>query len=236
MLLIYILVKVILYILLVLLVVILAVLIIPFKYYFYGKKLESTSLEGSVSWLFGGLKMRFHYNSDNGYNMGMNILGIKKKLVNKKDKNQSKPYVKDKKHIYDKKHDKPAYSYFTYEVLIKVIQLVFKMLNHCKPSKFHLEAKGSFDDPMYTGLLYGIQNAGFTILDKYNIHIKPSFDDEVMMGSFKIGGSIQIFYLLLVAIEFVITKPFRSILLKNIKIKIKRRLKKWPITSILVKT
>jgi hypothetical protein len=209
----------------VLLIVLLAVLIIPFKYKFSGEKLESTLIEGSVSWLFGGLKMKFCYNSNSGYDMGLNFLGIKKRFGKKGDKNQGKTNEKDKKESHEKKHDKPAYSYFTYEVLTKGLQLVLKVLKHCKPSQFHLEAKVGFDDPMYTGLLYGIQNTGFAILDKYHIHLEPTFEEEDLKGSFTIGGSIQIFYLLLVAIEFVLTKPFRSILFKNIKIKIKRRLK-----------
>jgi len=233
----YILVKIILYILLVLLIVLLAVMIIPFKYYFTGEKIESTLLQGSVSWLFGGLKMRFCYNSDSGYDMGINFLGIKKKLKNSKKKPSSNYTKEDKDYDGKKKNsDKLAYSYFTYEVLKKGLQLVLKVLNHCKPSQFHLEAKAGFDDPMYTGLLYGIQNAGFAILNKYHIHLEPTFEDEEMKGSFKIGGRIQIVYLLLVTVEFVLTKPFRSILLKNIKIKIKRRLKKWRIVSILAKT
>jgi hypothetical protein len=237
MLLIYILVKIILYILLVLLIIILAVLIIPFKYYFTGKKLESTSLEGTVSWLFGGLKMRFCYDSDSGYDLGVNFLGIKKKLKDNKKRSQSKNNIKNEETDNEKKKgQKPVYSYFTYEVLVKGLQSALKVLNHCKPSQFNLEAKGSFDEPMYTGLLFGIKNAGFAILDKYHIHLQPTFEDEEMKGSFKIGGSIQLFYLLLVAIEFVATNPLRSILLKNTKIKIKRRLKRWRIISISVKT
>ncbi|MBC8061852.1 MAG: DUF2953 domain-containing protein [Clostridiaceae bacterium] len=229
----YILVKIILYILLVLLIVLLAVLIIPFKYISSGEKQESTFLEGSVAWLFGGLKMKFIYNSDSGHSMTINFMGFKKNLNNKKEKEQSK--AKSENNSYKKEHEKPVYSYFTSEVIKKGIQAFLKVLNHCKPSKFNLEAKAGFDDPMYTGLLYGIQGAGFAILNKYHINLKPSFEEEDLKGSFIIGGSIQIFYLLLVAIEFVITRPFRSILLKNIKIKIKRRLKKWRI-SILTKT
>lgn len=232
----YILGKIILYILLVLLIVLLAVLMIPFKYYFSGAKYDSTRLEGSVVWLFGGLKMRFNYISGSGYNLGMTFLGFKKKFDNKKSKSQSKPNKQEKKDDYKKENNKPTYSYFTYEVIKKGLQTVLKMLNHCKPSQFYIETKVGFDDPMYTGLLCGIQNAGYAILDKYQIHLKTTFEDEVLEGNFIIGGSIQIFYLILVAVEFVITKPFRSILFKNIKVKIKRRLKRWRIVSILVKT
>jgi hypothetical protein len=110
------------------------------------------------------------------------------------------------------------------------------MLNHCKPSQFRINAKVGFEDPMYTGLLCGIKNTSYAILDKYQIRLQTTFEDEVLEGNFIIGGRVQIFYLILVALEFVLTKPFRSILFKNIKIKIKRRLKRWRIVSILVKT
>lgn len=232
----YILWKIIEYILLVLFIILLAVLMIPFKYYSTGEKIESTLLEGTVSWLFGGLKMRFNYSSESGASMVMNLLCIEKKLDSSKKKPQSKQHDEDKwNNSKKKKSQKPAYSYITYEVILKGLQAVLKVLNHCKPKLFHLEAKVGFENPMYTGLLYGIKNAGFAILDKCHIQLQPTFDEEELKGSFIIGGSIQIFYLLLVAIEFVFTKPFRSILIKNIKIKIKRRLKKWRIVSISTK-
>jgi hypothetical protein len=203
-------------------------LLIPFKYTCYGEKLEDTFLEGSVSWLFGGLKMRFNYSTDNGINMAMNILGFKKKLSNKKESLKRL----DKKHESDnsKKSEKPVYSYFTYGVFKQALQSVLKILDHCKPRQFCVNAKVGFDDPMYTGLLCGIK--GYAILDKYNIRLEPTFEEELLQGNFRLGGSIQFFYLLLIAIGFVFTTPFRSILFKNIKMKIKRRLKKWRIISI----
>lgn len=231
----YILGKIILYILIILLIFLLAVLLIPFKYNFSGNKLENTILEGSVSWLFGGLKMKFKYHSEKGISMIMSFLGFKKKLDPSnealgKNKDMAQEHIEQKKKI-----EKPAYRYFTYEVLIKGLESIVKILNHCKPRQFNLNAQVGFDDPMYTGLLCAAQNAGFAILDKYDIHIQTMFEEEEVKGSFILGGSIQVFYLLLVAIGFVVTKPFRSLLIKNIKIKIKRRLKKWRIISISTK-
>lgn len=228
--------KIILYILSVLLIIIIFVLLVPFKYYFSGDRYDKAELEGSVGWLFGGLKMKFNYSSDSGYNMGMNFLGFNKKSSNKNGKSKSSSNKKDKENSLNKEDNKPAYSYFTYEVIEQGLRIILKVLNHCKPRQFNIDAKVGFDDPMYTGLLYGIRGAGFAILDKYNIKLKPTFEEEDFKGSFIIGGSIQIFYLLLVVIEFMLTKPFRGILFKNIKIKIKRRLKKWRIISISTKT
>ena len=227
---------IILYILLTLLIVLFivlsAVLIIPFKYYLDGEKFGSTMLEGTVSWLFGGIEMRFNYLTGKGYNTKLNLLGFK--INPNSSKNSSDEVEKKEEEVTKKKKEKPPYSYFTQEVLKRGLECILKLLNHCKPRQFHLQAKVGIDDPMYTGLLYGIKGAGFAILDKYNINLQPTFEDEVLEGSFIMGGSIRIGYLILVAIGFVFTKPFRSILFKNIKIKIKRRLRSWR-TSIATK-
>ncbi len=230
----YIIGKIFLYILFTLLIILFivlsAVLIIPFKYYFTGERFENTIIEGTASWLFGGAKMKFNYSTENGFITRVNILCFKIKLDSSK-----KPDAKDKKDNESKnkdkeKNEKPAYSYFTKEVLKKGLECILKVLNHCKPRQFQLQAKVGFDDPMYTGLLYGIIGAGFAILNKNNINLQPTFEEEGLEGNFIIGGSIRIGYLLLVAIGFVLTKPFRSILLKNSKLKIKRRLKTWRIS------
>jgi len=231
----YILGKVILYIVLLLLAILLAVLLIPFKYTLAGEKSEDTVLEGAFSWLFGGLKFKFNYNSDNGICMTVGFLGFHKKL----DKSVKKPgrkKNKNKDNNIKNKQKKPAYSYFTYEILKKALQAVLKMLDHCRPGKLLLNIKGGFEDPMYTGLLYGIQNTGFAISDKYHIRIQLRFEEDELGGNLVIGGGIQFFYLLLVAIEFVLAKPFRSILVKNLKFKIKRRVKTWRTVSISAKT
>lgn len=218
--------------------ILLAILVIPFNYYCCGKKYDSALLEGRVSWLFGGIKIRFIYNSDTGYLVGMNIFGFKKNIdgTNSERHHGAKEKHKGKRKRTGKKDSKPAYSYLTKEVITKGLQTVLKILEYCKPRKFHVEAVAGFDDPMYTGLLYGLQAAGSAVLDKYNIHLRAKFDVEELEGSFIIGGRIQLFYLILAAAEFLFARPFRSILFKNIKFKIKRRLRKWRITSILVRT
>ncbi len=205
-----------------------AVLLIPFKYYLDGEKFGSTMFEGTVSWLFGGVEMRFNYLTEKGLNTKLNLFGLKIN-PNSNKKSIDKAEKKEEEAIKKKKERQP-WSYFTQDVLIKGLECILKLLNHCKPRQFHLQAKVGIDDPMYTGLLYGIKGAGFAILDKYNINLQPTFEDEVLEGSFVMGGSIRIGYLILVVIEFVLTKPFRSILFKNIKLKIKRRLKTWRIS------
>jgi hypothetical protein len=227
--------KIVLFIVLLLAVILLAVLFIPFKYTAAAEKMENAIVEGTFSWLFGGLKLRFNYDSDNGAAMSAGMLGLNKKIDQGTKRKAHKKSKKEDGRI-KKESKKPAYSYFTREVIKSGFQAVLKVLNHCKPGKLILNVQGGLEDPMYTGFLYGIQNVGFAISDKYHIRIELTFEEDELRGNLVVEGGIQLFYLLLVAMEFVFTKPFRSILVKNIKFKIKRRLETWRTISILTKT
>ncbi len=224
--------KIILYVFLTIVALVLLIVFVPFKYYAEGSKYETISVKSYASWLFGAVKINFNYSTQDGIGTNFNLFGIKKGFNKKsEDKSVKKEWGSKAKKV----KDKPAYSYFTYEVFTQGLKSVFKILNHYKPSRLRIDAKVGFEDPMYTGLLCAVRNTWFAILNKDSIRIQTNFEDEILEGSFLIGGGIQIFYLILVGIEFVFTKPFKIVLFKNIKYKIKRRLKKWPIVSILVK-
>ena len=227
MLILYILGQIFLFLLLILLLILMAVLLIPFRYYFTGEKLEDSWFRLQVSWLFGGVKLHTNYHSES-ISSTIGIFGIHRNITEKSEK-EKKPKQEDKQDKSKKSRSKPPYSYFTREVLEKAVQCLLKLLNHCMPAKFELYTKVGFEDPMYTGLLCALQGAGCAILDKFNIRLQTSFEEEQLKGSLTIAGRIQLFYLLLVAIEFLITKPFRTIFVKNLKIKIKRRLRRWQI-------
>lgn len=229
-------VKIIIYILLALLAIFMLVLFVPFRYQVEGSKYETAMVDGFADWLFGAVKIRFDYSSQTGSKTKFGVFGFKKSLEKGKSKQGKKPIEKiTEANDIRKEKDKPAYSYIKYEVFTQILKYVLKLLNHYKPSKFNIDARVGFEDPLYTGLLCAIKNSGFAILDKTNISLQTTFEDEILEGSFLIGGEFQIFYLILVAIEFVFTKPFRSIVFKNIKFNINRRLKKWRIVSILMK-
>lgn len=229
----YIMGQIILYLLLLLLIILLAVLFIPFRYYLNGSKYGEVSLESHVSWLFGGLKVRFLYLSESGSRFTVGFLGIHRNFGGrgKETDMASKEHEKKEK----KAGKKSPYSYLTRAVMEKAIEAVLKLLDHCRPARLSLNVRTGFDDPMYTGLMYGIQGAGFAILDKLNIRLEPSFEEEELTGKLIMGGSIRISYLILVGMEFVMAEPFRSIFIKNIKIKMKRRMRTWR-NSILKKT
>lgn len=230
MLILYILGQIFLVLILILLLILLAIILIPFRYHFTGEKLEDSWFKSQVSWLFGGVKLNINYQSERT-DATIGIFGIHKKVAVEpgKGKESESEHKKDKGR---KSRDKSPYSYFTREVLVKAVQCFLKLLNHCKPAQIELNAKIGFEDPMYTGLLCGLQGAGYAILNKFNIRINTCFDEEELKGNLTIAGRIQIFYLLLVTIEFLITKPFRTIFNKNLKIKIKRRLKRWQILTL----
>lgn len=221
------------YLLLTFLAVILAILLIPFRYSFSGDKDESSRFSAHVSWLFGGIKVFVNYDSDKLKTV-FSIFGIRKSIkangivhtIPEKADPEPKPKPKQ---------GKSTYFSLTQGILVKAFKCLFKMLNHCKPQKIRLKAKAGFEDPMYTGLLYAIQGAGFAVLDKYEIHLQPDFEDEELRGELDIRGRIQLIYLLLVGLELLFSKPVRTEIINNFKIKMKRRIKKWQ-TLILRKT
>ncbi len=230
MLILYILGQIFLVLLLILLLILMAVLVIPFRYYFIGEKLEDSWFDFQVSWLFGGVKLHTNYHSES-ISSTIGIFGVHRNITGKSE-NEKKPKHEDKQDKGNKSRSKSKYSYFTREILEKALQCILKLLNYCMPAKFELYAKVGFEDPMYTGLLCGLNGTGYAILDKFNIRIQTCFDEDELKGNLTIAGRIQIFYLLLVAIEFLITKPFRTIFTKNLKIKIKRRLRRWQILTL----
>jgi len=222
-------------ILLTILAVLLLVLFIPFKYGFSGGKYENAWFRASVTWLYGGVRINTGYD-EGRLSSGVRILGFHKKLqagerMQAEDTEEKSEERKPKK----ERKSKSPYSYLTREVAKKGLYCILKILNHCKPERFELSLKGGFGDPLYAGLLCALQGQGFAILNRYNIDLQPDFEDEATTGSLAMAGSIRLYYLLGTALEFVLTRPVRSIWLKNLKIILKRRIKIWR-TLILKKT
>ncbi|OPX45399.1 hypothetical protein CLHUN_07690 [Ruminiclostridium hungatei] len=216
-------------ILLIILAVLLLVLFIPFKYGFSGGKYENGWFRASVTWLYGGVRINAGYN-EGRLSSGVRILGFHKKLQagerRPADDNEEKSENQKKKPKKERKRKSP-YGYLTREVIKKGLYCILKILNHCKPESFELSLKGGFGDPLYAGLLCALQGQGFAILNRYNIDLQPDFEDDATTGSLTMAGSIRLYYLLGAALEFVLTRPVRSIWLKNLKIIIKRRIKTW---------
>ncbi|WP_242855687.1 DUF2953 domain-containing protein [Ruminiclostridium josui] len=158
--------KIILYMFLIIAALVLLVIFVPFKYYAEGSKYETISVKGNAYWLFGAVKINFNYSTQDGFGTKFSWFGFKHGF---KKKNEDKS-VKEAQEITKKKvkksKEKPAYSYIKYEVLVQCLKSVFKILNHFKPSKFRIDAKVGFEDPMYTGLLCAIKNVALQFLIK----------------------------------------------------------------------
>ena len=220
MLILYILGQIFLLLLLILLLVLLAILLIPYRYHFAGEKFDCIWFRLQVSWLFGGVKLQINYDSEN-IESAVGIFGINRNI-------KRRPEKEEKHKNKDKHEDKPEKggksrrslnSYLNRQVLEKAMQCLIKLLKHCKPVKFELNAKAGFDDPMYTGLLCGLQGTCYAISDKYNVRIQTSFEEEELEGALTIAGRFYLVYLILAAIEFLISKPFRTAYVKNKKLK-----------------
>lgn len=215
------------YILLVLGVLLTSIILIPYDYSFTGENLVQSQIKGSVSWLFGGLKLTFSQYSKQDREMTLSILGIAKKLSMepKSAGDTNKKAKKDKRHDKNNKHVQPAkskkrFDFHTYlkpEIIKKVISLASKILKHCQPKILAVYGRIGFDDPMYTGFLCALQSQFSWLFNKYDLRIEPVFDEEVLEGRFSIGGRIWLAYLILVMMWFLITKPIRNIILANLK-------------------
>lgn len=215
----YILGQILFYILLVIIFLIVAVVFIPFTYRFSGQKDDAgLFLKGNVSWLFGGLKVKLGYSHHNSF-CAISFMGLEKK-VDSINSTRKKSNYKKQKNKDNAKKKTGLKQYFNRDILKKALECLIKILKYLKPKKFFLRAKIGLDDPADTAFMCEIYNIGNNILNSKNTKIYFDFENEVLEGRFLIGGSIQVFYFILVGIEFLLTRPFRNILFKNIKIKL----------------
>lgn len=202
------------YILLVVGILLAAIIFIPYHYQAAGEKFDQSEIRGSVSWLFGGIKLIFSLGSKQGRELTLVLMGINKKIniqqgsKQKKDKEDSKADNDARK---DKKRHDPRI-FLKPEIRKKLIASFIKILKHCQPNTLSVHARIGFYDPMCTGFLCAINSQLYLWLNKFDICIQPVFDEEVLEGRFLIGGRIWLPYLILVLIGLLLTKPIRNIL------------------------
>lgn len=197
------------YILILLGVLLAAIIFVPYHYGAAGDSKADLQLQGSVSWLFGGVKISFGKYSGQNSEVKLVLLGLTKKLniakaKKKKDSTKDKT-KKDKKHRDWRKLLKK-------DARRKILDTLARVLKHSGPQTLMIKARIGFSDPMNTGLMCAFLSQFYTLLNKYDITIDPVFDEEVLTGRFSIGGRIWLPYLIIVMIGFLITKPIRNIL------------------------
>lgn len=208
-------------------VILAAIIFIPYRYHVSGEKLEESKIEGSIAWLFGGIKIDFRRHAKQKKQMELTLFGLNKKLKIKQKSTQTdsrkenkQEDIKSTKKVTRAKHSQGS-EYLKPAIIKKALSVVLKILKHSQPKILSLYAKVGFSDPMYTGLLYALKSQFYMIIRNYDIDIQPVFDEEIMEGRFLIGGRIWIPYLILVVIGFLISEPIRNIFISKFKRKIK---------------
>jgi len=210
------------YILLLLLVILAAIIFIPYHYHAAGENVTQSQIEGSISWFFGGIKLLFTKKSRQKSEMTLVIMGLTRKInisQNSGDQKGKKPnHGKDARNSKSKKRFRIR-QYLRSDVINKVMASFLKILRHCQPKTLSVNVKVGFYDPMYTGFLCALLSQCHVILNKHDVLIQTVFDEEVVEGSFLIGGRIWLPHLILIMIGLVITKPIRNILFTSFKLK-----------------
>lgn len=86
-----------------------------------------------------------------------------------------------------------------------------KLLYHIRPRKFRLYIRYGFEDPSYTGQLYGFYNS------LYGIHlgkpdIVPDFEHSCFEGDYLIKGYVQVIFILIAAIKLYFNKDIKRLI------------------------
>jgi len=208
------------YILTVIGAIILLIILIPYDYYAYGKKLDECYIKCGAAWLFGGINIGLCKCLREPMETSITILGIRKKIRSeKKHRNLNKTQEKTKTH--GKKKGSAIQKNLSGELIKKVFTAVVKILYHCKPRRLYINARVGFEDPSHTGLLCAAKGIAYKFFSKHTVRIETVFDDEILEGRFFIRGRIWLFYLILVTVGTLLTKPFRNIWISSVKAKIK---------------
>ncbi|HHV64903.1 MAG TPA: DUF2953 domain-containing protein [Peptococcaceae bacterium] len=187
-----------------------AFLLIPYHYEVSGDSEASLQIQGSLSWLFGLFKINFTKYARQKRKLTIELLGIRKQLnINAHNKKRKSKRAKAKKD--PRKYKLKLSAFLKGDVLKKTFLTLGKILKHCGPRYFTVNARIGFADPKYTGLMCAFLSQFQTYLSRYDLTLEPVFDEKVLLGKFSIGGKIWLPYLLVIILEFLITKPIRNI-------------------------
>ena len=212
----FIILKILLFILLIVAILLLMVLLIPFTYFSCGRRFDDLECNGSIKWLFGALGINYKYNS-NGLSAYINIFFITKHISIKSmaTKGTSIKINEPQKSKSDSKR-----MVISADLIKSMLHYALKALKHLKPQALEVRLKYGFEDPSMTGMACAAAGI-LTSATQYEIVLHPVFDDEVLEGSFLIGGRVQIIRLVVIGLACLFSKPFRTIYINKIKQKIR---------------
>ena len=211
------------YLLLAVLLLCLILIIVPYHYRVAGEKYEQSRLEGSIIWLFGGIKIDFSRTFPGRFRVHLTVLGwfrhsFAPQTPPGKPKQESLPPPgKSEEHKHSKEKKKSSFKEFLKpDILKEALTTLVKLLKHFQPHTLSVSAKIGFNDPMMTGLLYGLLSQFHFLIHRHDVHVQPVFDEEYLEGQFLIGGRVWIPALLLMMAGFMLSKPVRSIYISKI--------------------
>lgn len=228
------------YLLLVIVIIVFTLLVVPYHYRVTGEKFEKSTIEGSITWLFGGINIDFIRTFPGSFKIKLTLFQLmwhtfeprssqksnKKHSFSPKDqqaKENSTNTVKTSEATQKNKRSSGlAREFLKPAILKKAFSTLLKILKHFQPRTLVLNAKFGFDDPMVTGLLCGLLSQFDFLIQKHEVRVQPVFEEEILEGKILIGGRVWIPSLLMMILGFLISKPVRSIYIPKLLNKIKK--------------
>ncbi|TJX15179.1 DUF2953 domain-containing protein [Tissierella creatinini] len=193
--------KITLNILLVIVILLFSIVLIPYTYVVNGNE---ERIKFIFSWLF--LKVTYVKNFHHEDEFLISLFNFNKIIQTSQDKKSKMGKKKKDK----KKKKRPNGIKINRGIINQVIILFKRVWNSIKPRVISIDARVGFNDPMYTGILYGLYCQFSYLFRKYDINFQPVFDDEVYRGRFFIKGRIWLIYLIIGFLRFFISSPIRK--------------------------
>lgn len=194
-------------ILLIFIILLSIIILIPYKYIINGNSDES-KVDISILWLFGMLKLTFVKYIHHKEELSISLFNLSKNIkIDHNKETKAKDKIKEKS---SKKKSVKLGDHINKQVIQEFFLLLKKASKKLKPSYIFVDARIGFNDPMYTGLLYGLYCQFSNLYRKHIINIQPSFAEEVFDGQFSIRGSVWVLNYIIYALGFLISKPIRN--------------------------
>lgn len=207
-------------ILLIVIVIIMLIIITPYTYIVEGDNIEGFGFEFSVLIFFKKLGFTYRQLSSKEKQMTINIFNFSKKISDNHNKEQKPKKIKkakDKKSKKKKTKKKRIMSRINKKIIKNIINMIQRILKEISPKRISIDAKIGFEDPMYTGLIYGLYSEFSYFLKKWNMLIDPVFNDEIFKFNFSIAGRIRIYNIIFILLKFIFSSPIRKEIILIIK-------------------
>lgn len=198
--------RILLAILIIILILLILILLIPYKYRIKSDNIRE-KIEVRVSCLFGIFKISYLKYMDKSYKdeFILSIFNLSKKIDSSGGKSKTTKN-KDKK---EKRKRSISLSKVTKTIVDRAILLSKRIWRHIRPRHISADLKFGFNDPMYTGLVYGLYCSLSHLLGR-DFQLSPNFDEEEIRGGFQVIGEVWMFYILIAFLKFIFSPPVRK--------------------------